>query len=731
MNPFEEALFKLNPNKGSLAKLYYQIKDAPMPEWAIKSTDILPAADPQLQLSTGRPQYNFGPSEETEEGMKQAYLMAKEAALLNSAIPRRASSAFAGIAGAGAAALKGEPIGDAYMDWYNRTLAKGNELVEKLQGEPSLLMQAMDKQWFQPAVEELAKQTGDRALAEERVGMIMDMLMMKAPSRATGRSVISPTGVETPIKSKTPSNINKGLLATGAVAAAPLVAPYIEKYGATSPFDDTLLKGLTDEDRMSGVEYLRSLTPEQLIAVGGTVAGERALRGKKQVGEFTDLLDGKVKVPISDVNYTVRVPMVENIQQRLLAPNRNVAVEKVSNIIDHPELFELYPEFKDWEIQFKKNKSSRGYTGLFDPTTKTITVFDSLNIDPLELKKTLAHEWQHGIQDVEKFNPGTNPELVPQRHYENKGGEVESQNVEASLDVNPVGNPFAQDISKVGTLEGRDVRIASNDHYMVDIPQVPGKLAVEKQSDGTWDVWDDDPTNGLIYSTGKKTRAEAMAEAYRNFPMKSEYAPTQYTADTIQQQNPGSTIRFVKIDNPNEITAQQGNRNVVHLKPEEGGVKNLKNTGEWSESPSMMHNWILPVTAATATLFADDDQKKALGLAGTMAALPKSQRIAELQRLLRETPDPVKKREYGQQIKAIQSEGRENLPTPVSTEKPLIDPHGPRFQLKSLNALGQLPANMKLNGPDVIKYLKTRPKHSVSTNGQLLRALQQQWLKST
>lgn len=614
MNPFEEALLKLNPNKGSLAKLYYQIKDAPMPEWATKPTDILPAADPQLQLGTGRPQYNFGPSEETEEGVKQAYLMAKEAALLNSAIPRRASSAFAGIAGAGAAALQGEPIGNAYMNWYNKTLAKGNELVEKLQGEPSLLMQAMDKQWFQPAVKELAKQTGDRALAEERVGMIMDMLMMKAPARGTGRSVISPTGVETPIKSKTPSNINKGLLATGAVAAAPLVAPYAEKYGATSPFDDTLLKELTDEDRMSGIEYLQSLTPDQLMAVGGTIAGKN-LPSVLQKGVRNVTQNEQIRPTSSIVNRVANSAQQATIPGPSAVNNRTLPVRQPENA-------------QRWS---------------------------TVNGQPVK---------PVSIEDIDPRNPHPGVVLVHS--------------------------------SQVPGLDRWDPSKAD-----------PTTYTGKNISQGFWGATEEGA------NLHGEVRPENVTDQYlirTENPISIKFEGDKNTqAAMIAAREAGHDVAFLYDD--------QGNRNVVHLKPEEGGVKNLKNTGEWSESPSMMHNWILPVTAATAALFADDDQQRALGLAGTMAVLPKSQRIAELQRLLRETPDPVKKREYGQQIKAIQSEGRENLPAPVSTEKPLIDPQGPRFQLKSLNALGQLPANMKLNGPDVIKYLGKRgiPKDEINS----------------
>ena len=81
---------------------------------------------------------------------------------------------------------------------------------------------------------------------------------------------------------------------------------------------------------------------------------------------------------------------------------------KLSDVLDHPELFAQYPELKD--VTFEKRKVMMdvwGSTqGWFDPKTKKLVVTPYAR-DPLS---TVLHEVQHWIQSKEKFENGSSPQ---------------------------------------------------------------------------------------------------------------------------------------------------------------------------------------------------------------------------------------------------------------------------------------------------------------------------------
>lgn len=80
----------------------------------------------------------------------------------------------------------------------------------------------------------------------------------------------------------------------------------------------------------------------------------------------------------------------------------------VGELIDHPTLFKAYPELQDVPLSLNVRSSfDGGGFGNMDGGPY-INVYGS---NPRQIQKTLTHEIQHYIQQVEGFSPGTNPNM--------------------------------------------------------------------------------------------------------------------------------------------------------------------------------------------------------------------------------------------------------------------------------------------------------------------------------
>ena len=95
---------------------------------------------------------------------------------------------------------------------------------------------------------------------------------------------------------------------------------------------------------------------------------------------------------------------------------------RLSEFLDHDELYENYPQLKDYPVVIKYDRKDPG-RGSFNPRTNTIEInlgdmgpiFADQSISGKELKKriksTLVHEIQHAVQEIEGFARGSNPSV--------------------------------------------------------------------------------------------------------------------------------------------------------------------------------------------------------------------------------------------------------------------------------------------------------------------------------
>lgn len=146
-----------------------------------------------------------------------------------------------------------------------------------------------------------------------------------------------------------------------------------------------------------------------------------------QTGVYKDA--GKYKAVLSDVNATA---------------NSDILTDKfisLSKVLDHPDLYALYPELKFLSVTSTDPGSGSAVLGELYRGVRGI------GIDPLlptqDFKSILLHEVQHEIQNIEKFRKGGSPEnfriLDPTltddkayRLYRSLPGEQEASFVERS-----------------------------------------------------------------------------------------------------------------------------------------------------------------------------------------------------------------------------------------------------------------------------------------------------------
>lgn len=78
-------------------------------------------------------------------------------------------------------------------------------------------------------------------------------------------------------------------------------------------------------------------------------------------------------------------------------------VYRLGDVYDNPALYAAYPQLADMHVSFEEHMKAQGY---YSPTLKLIALHQNLVGFEDELKSTLIHEIQHGIQHIERFASG-------------------------------------------------------------------------------------------------------------------------------------------------------------------------------------------------------------------------------------------------------------------------------------------------------------------------------------
>jgi len=77
-------------------------------------------------------------------------------------------------------------------------------------------------------------------------------------------------------------------------------------------------------------------------------------------------------------------------------------------VLEHPALFEAYPQLREVKIRFDEMPLREN--GYYDESRKAIVINNENRNSPAKLMNTLVHEIQHSVQHIEGFEKGSNPE---------------------------------------------------------------------------------------------------------------------------------------------------------------------------------------------------------------------------------------------------------------------------------------------------------------------------------
>lgn len=176
---------------------------------------------------------------------------------------------------------------------------------------------------------------------------------------------------------------------------------------------------------IGGIEGIKNISNEKL-RLNGIKNYEKALNLSQQ-GIDNEIIR-KQTGWFKDKNNAWKYEFNDN---QLILDNNKIQLNgkyKLGEIINHNLLFELYPQLKNYKVNFENMKGN----GSFISKNNLLRISNSFieNSDFKELKGTLLHEIQHAIQNIENFEKGKSSKLSKKSYYESLG-EIEANDTKS------------------------------------------------------------------------------------------------------------------------------------------------------------------------------------------------------------------------------------------------------------------------------------------------------------
>lgn len=199
-------------------------------------------------------------------------------------------------------------------------------------------------------------------------------------------------------------------------------ADWAEAYRKSEPETPSLydkIMGVINSESLNaipGIGPLAKLPGYGAAATAGAVGmfmGPKAKWAEK-AGNWFMGPDGRQRWELSDHDAKVTMPTyVNRFDNRtyhsipLFDPNSAVLKAsdyKLKDVLDHPNLYENYPDLADWKVKPMPLGSMMTTQAAVHPESKTMWLTG--NVDPDQIKGSILHEIQHMIQDKEGFAKG-------------------------------------------------------------------------------------------------------------------------------------------------------------------------------------------------------------------------------------------------------------------------------------------------------------------------------------
>ena len=150
--------------------------------------------------------------------------------------------------------------------------------------------------------------------------------------------------------------------------------------------------GKSKAEAFETIEKSGTLSKEQMWEKFGMYRGDDGLLRKEISDSASSIKDDAMNVLFDPKNKT---------------ESSRSAQFKLTDLMQHDELFSLYPQMEDVQVRMKVVPGHRG--GAFNSTKNTIEVIAP---NKKEARSILLHEIQHKIQSIEGFARGGNDEMV-------------------------------------------------------------------------------------------------------------------------------------------------------------------------------------------------------------------------------------------------------------------------------------------------------------------------------
>ena len=165
-------------------------------------------------------------------------------------------------------------------------------------------------------------------------------------------------------------------------------------------------------------------------------------------------LDNQFRQEISDENALIKgVGKFGDVyEQRKTA--YGVTTPTVEEVMRHPELFEAYPQLKGNQVMLLPATSRNNAS--YSPAERIIRVNPNLTAD--QARSSMLHELQHGVQEIEGFNKGTDAGIFLKK-YQEQADELEERLMQANKDLKlHAGGKYYDDLLKERDAIGKEYR---------------------------------------------------------------------------------------------------------------------------------------------------------------------------------------------------------------------------------------------------------------------------------
>lgn len=127
--------------------------------------------------------------------------------------------------------------------------------------------------------------------------------------------------------------------------------------------------------------------------------------------------EGKPRFEISDAEARLAELDPDQLRRARQSGTAHRFSPALSDVLEHPELFRAYPEMRGVTGEVIVDPALRGGEGFFKPPEQTLVGMDPPYIhakgpEADRALSALLHESQHGIQNLERFAPGSNPTMA-------------------------------------------------------------------------------------------------------------------------------------------------------------------------------------------------------------------------------------------------------------------------------------------------------------------------------